>query len=185
MTEFALHVPDLDETGKHFAFPVRAAWLASELAGTDARADQSAPDGRLEITAQRIGEGDVVVRGQVAARLVVDCVRCLEDAKLDLTAELGVLISARGAGRGTEIDEDDLSPEELDRDFYSGDKISLDMLVREQLLLEIPMQPLCREDCPGIPVPAHVKPPADFDDARPAGLAGLKDFVRKVGQNKD
>jgi uncharacterized protein len=33
---------------------------------------------------------------------------------------------------------------------YDGDSIVLDDLVRDDLLLEIPMIPLCSETCPGI-----------------------------------
>ena len=39
---------------------------------------------------------------------------------------------------------------------------ALDDVVRENLILEVPMKPLCSESCKGIEIPAHVRPPADF-----------------------
>ena len=52
----------------------------------------------------------------------------------------------------------------------------MDNIVREFLILEVPMQPLCSEDCAGIDIPAHVKAPEDFGavDPRLAPLMKLK-----------
>src|SRR4030065_464925 len=71
-------------------------------------------------------------------------------------------LAARARGLRPEADELELTPEDLDREFFTGDRIVLDDLVREQLILEAPMQPLCRQDCPGIPVPAHLRPPPEL-----------------------
>jgi uncharacterized metal-binding protein YceD (DUF177 family) len=83
----------------------------------------------------------------------------------------------RGGKRGARPAPDDAEELDLegpDRETFAGDAIVLDGLVRELLLLEVPMQPLCRDDCPGIAVPEHVKGPADlFGDAgRPRTLGG-------------
>jgi uncharacterized protein len=60
-----------------------------------------------------------------------------------------------------------MSPEEQEVELFSGDEIRLDDLVREHLVLEIPMQPLCRPDCPGIDVPEAIKGPKHLE-AHPA-----------------
>ena len=39
---------------------------------------------------------------------------------------------------------------ELDMDFYSGDEMDLMTLVKEQIVLHIPMKPLCNDRCKGI-----------------------------------
>jgi hypothetical protein len=59
----------------------------------------------------------------------------------------------------------------------------LDDLVREHMVLEVPMQPLCSEQCEGIAVPEHLRPPPDVFrepgavDPRLAPLQRLRDNV--------
>ena len=58
----------------------------------------------------------------------------------------------RGRGRSAENDlaEYEFSAEEADTLTYEGDTVVLDDFIRDELLLEIPMIPLCSEDCAGI-----------------------------------
>ncbi len=63
-------------------------------------------------------------------------------------------------------------------DTYSGDEVTLDSFVREAILLEIPIYPLCSEACPGIgPVPAEASESDPMQltiDPRLAPLLALK-----------
>ncbi|MEO6419216.1 MAG: DUF177 domain-containing protein [Polyangiaceae bacterium] len=67
--------------------------------------------------------------------------------------------------RDEEDDDDSISPDEADIVAYDGDTVVLDDLVRDELVLETPMIPLCSEDCPGISPGPHGS--AGFDE--PAG----------------
>lgn len=163
MAEFVLNVHDIDEDGKDYSFPLTSAWLDVALAGCELRADTAAGTdvGAVAVRAQKSG-ADIVVNGTVHAVLVAQCNRCLADAPVSVDAAVVALLTARGPGLRPEADEIELTPEDLDREFFTGDRIVLDDLVREQLILEAPMQPLCREDCPGIPVPEHLRPPPEL-----------------------
>lgn len=183
MAEFVIQVKDIDAQGKQYRFPVAASWVEASLADADLRSDPKLGEGVVSVFAQRNGS-DILVAGKVEAGVVARCIRCLEDAPIPVNVEIGSLFSARGDARRPEpVDDEDLSPEELARETYSGDDIVLDEIVRDNIILELPMQPLCREDCPGIAVPDHVRPPADFGntkdadgvDPRFAGLKGLAD----------
>lgn len=169
MAEFVLKVHDVDEAGKDFAFPVTRAWLARALADTEVSANDAAEDGRFEFRAQKQG-ADVMIHGHVHASLVADCARCLAEAPIDVDVEVGSLFTARSADLRPEPDEADLTPEDLEREFYTGDQIVLDDIVRENLLLEVPIKPLCDEECAGIPVPAEVAGPRDL---RASGEGGV------------
>jgi len=179
MAEFVLNVHDIDEDGKDYSFPLTATWLDVALAGCELRADASAEAGvgKVDVRAQKNG-ADIVVHGTVHAALIAQCNRCLADAPVSVDAAVVALLTARGPGLRPEADELELTPEDLDREFFTGDRIVLDDLVREQLILEAPMQPLCREDCPGIPVPEHLRPPPELAspsiDPRLAPLLALK-----------
>jgi uncharacterized protein len=168
MPEFVLNVQDIDESGKSYDFPVRAAWLASVLKDTDVRGDDAAPEGRFELSAHKQG-ADVIVHGQLRASLLVECSRCLEPARIAVRTSVSSLLTARGAALRPEPDELELTPEDLDREFFTGERIELDDIVREHLLLEVPIKPLCSEDCTGIPVPAAVAGPRDLRAVGPGG----------------
>ena len=98
--------------------------------------------------------------------------------------DLSGLFSKRSAAT---VEELELTPEDLNRVVYVGDSIILDDFVRDQVLLEVPMQSLCREDCPGIPVPDHIRGPEVLEegpvldgkriDPRFAPLLALKDLA--------
>jgi uncharacterized protein len=147
--EFAIPVKDLDAAGKPFRFPVRAAWIRAALEGTDVAAGEG--DGSLELRLSKSGT-DVVVRGKLQAELTVPCARCLEPARVSIADDISALVIPEAAMRDQSggADEDDLSLEEADLIPYDGETVVLDELVRDELLLGIPMIPLCSEACPGI-----------------------------------
>lgn len=160
MPEFVLNVQDIDEAGKSYDFPVTQAWLDSVLGDTDVRPGSEA-DGALTLRAHKQGV-DVVLDGWVKASLIAECARCLEDTPITVDSRFAALLTARTAEVRPEPDEVELTPEDLDRDFYTGEQIVLDEAVREHLLLEVPMQLLCDEGCAGITVPEEIAGPADL-----------------------
>ncbi|MBM4294554.1 MAG: DUF177 domain-containing protein, partial [Deltaproteobacteria bacterium] len=46
--------------------------------------------------------------------------------------------------------EEELTAADLDVDFISGENIDLQGIVREQIILSMPLKPLCHEDCRGL-----------------------------------
>jgi len=188
MAQFVLHVPDIEESGKQYHFAIPAAWVKSVLEPTDLRADVKRADGSLDVRADRSGE-DIVVTGKLCSHVVADCIRCLEDAVVDVDVDLAWLFTAQGGHRRPDPAVEEISPDEMDQEFYTGDDIVLDDLVREHIILEVPMQPLCAESCEGIEIPEHVRPPADFgrsqgaDDVDPR-LAPLKKLAGKLSSKE-
>jgi uncharacterized protein len=147
--EFEIPVRDLDAAGKPFRFPVRAAWLRGALEGTSVAASEH--DGQLELRLSKSGT-DVVVRGTLEARVTAPCSRCLEPAAVAVNEAISALAVPATTTRESpgNKDDDDISPEQADLIPYDGENLVLDDLVRDELLLAIPMIPLCSEACPGI-----------------------------------
>jgi uncharacterized protein len=166
MAEFVIHVQDIEGSGKDYSFAIAPVWAEKALRGSELKMDVSVP-AALKVHASKSG-ADVILHGRMNGQLITECSRCLGDAKLPVDTEITSLFQARGADFRPAPDEEELTPEDLDRDFFTGDQIALDEMVREYLLLELPMQPLCSESCEGIPVPEHIKPPKDFG-SKPAG----------------
>jgi uncharacterized protein len=155
--EFSIPARDLDAGGKALQFVVRAAWIRGVLEGTDVGA--AGPDGQLDVRASKSGT-DVVVRGTLSAELTVPCARCLEPARIAVNEPISALVVPRAEVResaGPE-DDDEMAPDQADMIPYDGETVVLDELVRDELLLGIPMIPLCSEGCPGIRPPGSQEP---------------------------
>jgi len=174
--EFSFAVRDLDAAGKAERFVVRASWIRGALEGTDVGAAEN--DGELDVRASKSGT-DVVVRGTLKAELTVPCARCLEPARIPVSEDISALVVPATELRESSgvKEDDDLTPEQADMIAYDGETVVLDDLVRDELLLGIPMIPLCSEGCAGIRPPSGQEAARDGSsriDPRLSALAKLK-----------
>ena len=183
MSAFVLQIQDLDESGKDWTFAIGKDWLGSALRETELGAGPD--EGRLEVHAQRNGN-DVLVQAHVVAELAATCARCLNDVVLPVDLAMATLYSPEHTRPGGS-DEVDVRLDEMNRDYYSGAQVELDPMVREHLLLEVPMKPLCSEGCEGIAVPSHLRPPDEvFGESAPdARLAPLMKLKEKMMKNEE
>ncbi len=180
MSAFVLQIHDLDEVGRDWSFSIRPDWLATALADTELKPGSEA--GELRVHAQRSAL-EVLVRGTLRAGLAATCARCLSDVPVDVDLPVTALFSPEHM-RPEGVEEVSVDPDEVSRDYYGGSEVVLDSMVRELLLLEAPMKPLCSESCEGIAMPAHIRPPDDVfgegaPDARFAPLLKLKEAMTK------
>jgi uncharacterized protein len=148
MGSLVIPVQHLDTHGKDFVFALDQAWLDGAFGGTGVRGDASNGDGAVSVHAQRNG-GEILVHGKANACLVAECGRCLRDVALQVTCDLAALYTpghppARASQQQDE-ESDDVDPDAPDREFYSGEEVVINDLVRDYLLLELPMQPRCEE----------------------------------------
>jgi uncharacterized protein len=91
---------------------------------------------------------DILVRGRLEGHLELACSRCLLSfaAPVETTFDL-LLVPGPGAAAA---DEEELSPADLDLDYYTGEVVDLENILREQIILMIPFKPLCEEICKGL-----------------------------------
>ena len=150
MAALVIPIHDLDNAGKDFVFALDQAWLTEVFADTpNVRGDASQGAGSVEVHAQRNGR-EILVHGKAHARLITECGRCLQDVTIDVSCDLAALYAPTEAprrGAAPVDDDDDIDPDAPDREFYSGDQVVIDDLVRDYLLLELPMQPRCEPEC--------------------------------------
>jgi uncharacterized protein len=93
-------------------------------------------------------EGKAHVRGTIGAECTVDCTRCLDPISkvLDISFD-DVFIDPVDEPDETEVV---LDAEQLDESIAEDGKVDLAEVVREQILLALPDQLFCREDCKGL-----------------------------------
>ena len=183
MSTFVLKIQDIDESGRDWSFQIDPGWLAAALQGSDLHAGEG-PGGTLGVRANRSGL-DIVVTDRVQSEVFARCSRCLGDVSLRLDIEATTLFTPGGPSEEREVS---LEPDDIDTETYSGPEIILDELVRQQILLENPMQPLCSETCEGIALPEYVSGLAAgmAVDRRLAPLLKIKEaLASKVGLTED
>jgi uncharacterized metal-binding protein YceD (DUF177 family) len=169
MAALVIPIHQLDQCGKDYVFALDQLWLDHAFEGTGVHGDASAGAGAVEVHVQRNGR-EILVHGKARARLVAECGRCLKDLPLEVACDLAALyapgdpIATRASEgalrRAREAEElDDIDPDEPDRECYSGEEVVIDGLVRDYLLLELPMQPRCELgwQCPNLEVPADMR----------------------------
>lgn len=90
----------------------------------------------------------VDISGFVRTRALIDCSRCLEPVAMEIGFPFeAVFVQPEdfAADKEREVSGDDLNV-----DILPGDQIDLGDIAREQLLLELPAQVFCSEDCKGL-----------------------------------
>jgi uncharacterized protein len=100
-----------------------------------------------EVRLDRSGRG-VVVSGTFRGTLELVCSRCLEP--FPFAAEERFHLYFEAARPGQRSEESELTDDELDVTYVEEGRIDTDNLLRENVLLSLPVQPLCREDCRGL-----------------------------------
>ncbi len=94
------------------------------------------------------GEGILHVSGRVQAAPVLECSRCLEQYTFRIDTQLSIDLAP--VGSLTADAEHELVRGELDREFYRGDDIEPVDIIKEQILISLPMVPLHDQDCKGL-----------------------------------
>lgn len=91
---------------------------------------------------------EVMVNGMVSGDVELQCSRCLASFPLHVESAFDVVYDPAEAVARDEHHE--LKSDELDTGFYKQDTLDTDELLAEQLILSIPMKPLCSAECKGL-----------------------------------
>ena len=103
------------------------------------------PPGRpieLDLRLESASEG-VFVSGTARAEVAGECSRCLESIADEVNVSLGELFAYPDSATVATTEEDEVSR-------VVDELIDTEPMVRDAVLLALPLAPLCREDCPGL-----------------------------------
>jgi uncharacterized protein len=144
-----ISVKELELKKVHF----EAAFLPGEIEFQDDgdRLSQATPlqaEGSAELLPHTLGE--IRVRGHLAVTLRCDCNRCLEPAEFPIDSSFDLFYRPAEVVRDKDEVEVEIDEGEAEIAFYEGGGIELEDVLREQVLLTMPMQRVCREDCQGM-----------------------------------
>lgn len=140
----------------------------------------------LDLRLESVMEG-VLVTGTARATAEGECVRCLEPLTLEVEADFQEMFSypdADDRNRSRTADPVDDAEDDEDRFFLEDDSFDLEPVLRDAVVLALPLQPVCKETCAGLcsecgirldENPGHHH---DVADIRWAALQGLAETVQ-------
>ncbi len=105
--------------------------------------------GSLKVNADaELAGAEIRIRGHLGTRLAATCDRCLGPVEFPVERDFDLVY--RPLGSIAREEEIEISPEELEVGFYSGNGIALGDVLTEQVILAFPMKVTCRDDCRGL-----------------------------------
>ncbi|MDQ4038027.1 MAG: DUF177 domain-containing protein [Actinomycetota bacterium] len=137
-------VVDIRELGRRpgSLLPVHRTVTAPQGVGVDVIGVQAGDELVLDLRMESVVEG-VLVSGTVSGPVVGECSRCLDPIRDIVEVEVVELFAYPDSATSETTDEDEVSR-------LTGDTIDLEPLVRDGVVLALPVAPLCREDCAGL-----------------------------------
>jgi uncharacterized protein len=108
--------------------------------------------GRTQLVEEHHGKHQIIqdirIKGGLSTRLELPCARCLEQVMLDVQRDFELLYRPLGVDAGKE--ELSVTAAEAEVSYYEGEGVLLEDVLREQVLLEVPLKAICKEDCKGL-----------------------------------
>ncbi len=141
-----ISIKSIPETGKDLSLDLGQEWFA-RWREEDPGLEFSQGVVRGLVSLAKHGH-DILVRGHLEGHLELACGRCLEPFDAPLAAAFDLLLVP--APTAAAPADEELSAAELDLDLYSGETVDLEAIIREQIILTLPLKPLCREACRGL-----------------------------------
>ncbi len=144
---FSMKIPigQIPEEGKACSFVKGDNWLQELLDGSEP-VEFSVSDVHVACVLRKVREA-VYVEGSLATEVRGECCRCLENARLRIQCEFRYIFLPEP---DIHAEETELSRDDLDCVYYREEVIDLDPVIYEQIMLQVPMKMLCRDDCRGL-----------------------------------
>ncbi|MFD5040600.1 YceD family protein [Streptomyces sp. NPDC058377] len=140
----------------------------------------------LDLRLESVMEG-VLVTGTARATAKGECVRCLEPLAIEVEADFQEMFSypdADDRNRSRTADPVDDAEDDEDRFFLEDDSFDLEPVLRDAVVLALPLQPVCKETCAGLCSECGIRLDENPDhhhdavDIRWAALQGLAETVQ-------
>jgi uncharacterized protein len=120
--------------------------------GTDLRQQTPiATQGRAELIEEhghKVTISDIRLVGKFSTQLEFHCARCLDP--VERTVETSFDLLYRPLGAIPMPPESSIGPADTEIGYYQGDGLLLEDVLKEQVLLAVPLKEVCRAECKGI-----------------------------------
>ncbi len=129
------------------------------------RFDETFPPGEIDFSGDQVNQagplhaegvaellantdGEIRIKGRLSVRMEAECDRCLARAQFPLDTAFDLFY--RASETLPAVEEVAIDEGEAEMGFYVGLGMELEDVLREQILLSLPMQRVCSAECKGI-----------------------------------
>lgn len=147
---FHIRIADITPEPLAISEPLSRAWLDEVLSGQNPTGFSSSEEEQRAAGSVWRSGLDLVLRMDFCLRLRAECALCLQRFDLEVPVRFDMTLVPQPEAAPTPPEEVELEREDLEREFYAGEFLPLEDLVRQQILLSLPMVARCREDCRGL-----------------------------------
>jgi uncharacterized protein len=100
-------------------------------------------------SAERAG-AEIRISGKLDTTVELACSRCLDPARFHVSKPFDLFFRERDEAMFDEDEEVELHENDTRTAFFTGTKLAIADILREQILLTVPMKALCKIDCKGL-----------------------------------
>ena len=148
-----IHLNDIPDEGVDLAVQVpQDRWFHQLM--KDAFAELLVPNGRARGQLRILrSERTIIISGDIVVELCPRCDRCMETFRDEVFIPIQEYLipqSEREERRIADNQDLELDAEDLQFSTFKGQHLELGEILREQIVLDLPIQYLCREDCRGL-----------------------------------
>jgi uncharacterized protein len=93
-------------------------------------------------------EGQIRVVGELETKMEMVCARCLEPVMEEVHRDFDLFYQP--LPKGTKPEEERLKDDDTEIGFFEGEGLFLADVLKEQVLLSLPMKVICQSDCRGL-----------------------------------
>jgi uncharacterized protein len=161
--QFLVNIEEIREKGLDYQRDLPEEFVEAALGGRGSADFHAAGASRFQGRFEQ-SPGRVLLNGHIDLEVKAPCKRCLTEVKtrLPLDFHLSFVKQAAAGESFDDEDEDDegnrdeegqnasFDKDDVDTEPFDGHKILLDGVLREQMLLGLPMDVLCKPDCKGL-----------------------------------
>ncbi len=150
-------IEEIQDKGLEVNAPVSLELLTEALVPSDGF--KVSEPGKISVRFKKVA-GRVFLNGNMRAELIAPCKRCTNDVSLGVPVNFSLrMVDRTQFDRAASSDEEDAGNgesagsfdlDQADAEPFDGKTIDLDPIIREQVLLALPVSVLCREDCKGL-----------------------------------
>ena len=153
-------IEEIQKAGLEFSEAIAPAMLAEAL--TDAEGFKLKSASKFHASFKRVS-GRVLMTGSFDVTVVAPCKRCVDEVEVTVPVRFELNLVPKAPRRRDEDENEDERADsndgesagtfqltDVETETFDGKTIDLDPIIREQVLLALPVSVLCREDCKGL-----------------------------------
>jgi uncharacterized protein len=133
---------------KEYSFNI----VAPERIGLDVIGVEVGEEIHLDMRLESVTQG-ILVSAQISAVADGTCMRCLEPLEVQVNRRIQELYRYAPEKSHTKAQRRTATDDDLDEDedlMLDGDEIDLEGPIRDAIVLDLPINPICAKDCPGL-----------------------------------